>query len=619
MAAGINLVKDINPGLTGSTPLEVSGNKIEFINPIGEKVLYAANDGVSGAEWWISDGTELGTYLVKDLNPGEAWSVVRTRFQVEFNGAFYFLGNDNRFGIEIFKTDGTDAGTLFFKDINPGNKSSDILRLFKPHNQLTFVANDGNGFDLWTSDGTYGGTQIVKEIGGPYSYNITRIFEFESRFIFAIQSNSGFELWISDGTSVGTNQVIDLNPGTGNGVNAVSIGINNQVLVFEGTGANGLGGELWRSDGTEAGTTFVKDIYPGAASSKPRNFILINGTLYFFALDANGMGIWTTDGTEMGTQKVKVLGKGTFIFGGQTKSYTYFGLIQNDSFDLWKSDGSSGGTQLVKNLQGNSVPFNFAAVGEKLVFSYDDGIFGGELWISDGTTAGTKILKDINPGQFSSIFQNNTAQAVGDKVYFAANNGVDGNELWETNGTELGTKLLFDLQPGGLSSNPHNLRADGKNLFLSAIHDGVDKMWHWNTSVGTPTLIGGSNPSNYTLIDNTVFFLADDGLSGRELWKYEFTKGELSNESDKVTGIEEDSQKNLSVYPNPTNGFLNVLNARTTKAIQVIDIMGRKVNFEMLESTGSIRIDLTTAQPGIYFLEVLSDNGVKGRVKVLKR
>ena len=40
----------------------------------GETLFFVATDGVSGAELWKSDGTEAGTVLVKDINPGSAGS-----------------------------------------------------------------------------------------------------------------------------------------------------------------------------------------------------------------------------------------------------------------------------------------------------------------------------------------------------------------------------------------------------------------------------------------------------------------------------------------------------------------------------------------------------------------
>src|SRR5262245_30345972 len=37
---------------------------------VGTKIFFTADDGVHGRELWISDGTNVGTTLVRDINPG---------------------------------------------------------------------------------------------------------------------------------------------------------------------------------------------------------------------------------------------------------------------------------------------------------------------------------------------------------------------------------------------------------------------------------------------------------------------------------------------------------------------------------------------------------------------
>ncbi len=61
-AEGTVLVADIQPGPAGSTP--------RSLTVIGERLLFAADDGPSGGELWTSDATAEGTYRVVDLLPG---------------------------------------------------------------------------------------------------------------------------------------------------------------------------------------------------------------------------------------------------------------------------------------------------------------------------------------------------------------------------------------------------------------------------------------------------------------------------------------------------------------------------------------------------------------------
>src|SRR5206468_4087710 len=110
---------------------------------------------------------------------------------------------------------GTLAGTRLVKDINPGGPN--YYYGFVPlGNMLMFAYSDGKrGFELWESNGTAGGTVIVKDIfPGVYSSFPQFITYHGDQFMFtASNGESGCELWKSDGTRGGTTLVKDINTG----------------------------------------------------------------------------------------------------------------------------------------------------------------------------------------------------------------------------------------------------------------------------------------------------------------------------------------------------------------------------------------------------------------------
>src|SRR3954462_10165375 len=78
------LLRDINPAgdaEASAAPLVVGGT-----------AYLAANDGVHGRELWKTDGTEAGTVLVKDVQPGPESSNVYTI--VAAGGIVYFIADD---------------------------------------------------------------------------------------------------------------------------------------------------------------------------------------------------------------------------------------------------------------------------------------------------------------------------------------------------------------------------------------------------------------------------------------------------------------------------------------------------------------------------------------------
>jgi ELWxxDGT repeat protein len=358
-AAGTKLVKDINPGLSGSFP--------DHLTNVGAIVYFEADDGVHGQELWKSDGTTAGTVLVKDINPGTNNAEPLDLTNVD--GTLYFIASDGVHGQELWKSDGTTAGTVMVKDIDPGSANSDLTDLTDVNGTLFFVATDSaNNKELWKSDGTAGGTVVVE--GAP-AFDPANLTNVDGTLFFT--ANVG-QLWKSDGTAAGTGMVKDI---AGNDVVAPSsLTSVNGTLFFQGFDSSD-GAELWKSDGTEAGTVRVADINPGANGSTPDQITDVDGIAYFEADDG--------------------------VHGAE----------------LWKSDGTAAGTVLVKDVVPGSDPSflrDLAGVNGTLAFEADE-LPGFELFQSDGTTQGTvEAATDIDFGKPLAVTKTAAADFDGDSV-----------------------------------------------------------------------------------------------------------------------------------------------------------------------------------------------------------
>ena len=90
---------------------------------------------------------------------------------------FYFSAPDPTAGRELWQTDGTAAGTFLVKDLTPGQNSSNRPAGSLPNNfhvhdgRLHFLAYDAD-FKLyhWASDGTSAGTQVVENLSENYGF-----------------------------------------------------------------------------------------------------------------------------------------------------------------------------------------------------------------------------------------------------------------------------------------------------------------------------------------------------------------------------------------------------------------------------------------------------------------
>jgi ELWxxDGT repeat protein len=132
---------------------------------------------------------------------------------------------------------------------------------------------------------------------------------------------------------------------------------------------------------------------------------------------------------------------------------------------------------------------------------------------------------------------------LGAAVIFSADDGVHGREPWITDGTAAGTRLLKDIRPGPEGSDPitggeiefNPVPADARRRFTQVgdalyfvADDGLHGREIWTTD-GSPEgtrllrdLTEGPEEwgiaSFLTAHDGKLFFMGDDGLDGEELW-----------------------------------------------------------------------------------------------------
>lgn len=92
---GVRRLTDLRDGPLSAFPGEHESNTFlgwpRLLAAAGERILFAADDGVRGAELWTSDGTAEGTRLVQDLVPGPRGSSPRD-FTVAGDDVFWNAG-----------------------------------------------------------------------------------------------------------------------------------------------------------------------------------------------------------------------------------------------------------------------------------------------------------------------------------------------------------------------------------------------------------------------------------------------------------------------------------------------------------------------------------------------
>lgn len=465
----------------------------------GGSYLFLSQTG-SGNSLWLRDASDGSLSAVSrvsmlDYSTGHPLSLGRLGEDLIFKATSLSEGE------ELWKTDGTAGGTVLLKDIYQGQlgsfpKSSVVLGDLILFSAESYDGASEYGTELWKTDGTTQGTQMVKDIyvGKRGSSPAIAIVWNGVAYLSAGSESSGQELWRSDGTEVGTYMVKEINEGE-DGSDVWDFAVMGDWLYFSAESSRG-DRELWKTDGTESGTQLVKDILPGEEGSYPDELFVMGDTLFFRARTELGTELWKSDGTAEGTVQVKDIALGsedswpTYFteFGGEL----YFSAAGYDGesrtgTELWKSDGTGEATVLVKDIwsgSGDSIPYGFIEYDGVLFFagrgSDGEADDGHELWRTDGTSEGTYRVSDLFVGQFGGSAPQDFFVA-NDILFFTAI-GDDGvfrtdRELWMTDGTDEGTKLVEDLLYGYGDSRFRLMDQRGDLLYFGG------ENWHSNIEI----------------------------------------------------------------------------------------------------------------------------------------
>lgn len=586
---GTYLVKDINPGDNGSLPTSLIAM---------ENVLYfAATDGENGKELWRSDGTNEGTYMVKDIYPNNnnnSSSSGPNHFVI-FGDELFFIANDGVHGYELWKSDGTEEGTVLVTDINPGISNGVNGSLYVWNNELYFSGNDGEkGNEIWKTDGSASGTILVKNVNRDADglmNNNTFVGTATYLYFMGDNGTTGLELWKTDGSTDGTELVKNIWPGGGWTYSYLKASAIDDLLIFVASdGVNGA--EIWRSNGESSGTVMIKDINntPIGSVEDLVDMIAMDGDVYFVAEDDSTKELWRTDGTVNGTEKVSEINTSTsnifsrlyadhessslYLFAATTENnrsvlWKYnlqddnltevapvydayeqfvgddfvrfndrlFFSAENDKYgnELWVTDGTESGTMIAADVSyfRSGSPDKFVEVNDQLFFRANRGN-GRTLFKSDGSILGTDIVSQINDGDYDALDKLSNMVEINGVLYFSANDGIHGYELWRSDGTETGTYLLKDTRNGpqsGLYNSNDRLRLYEINgLIYFFANDGVhgSELWRSDGTENGTFMIkdintgneygGGSFPFDFVELDGLIYFIARDTVSGTSLW-----------------------------------------------------------------------------------------------------
>jgi ELWxxDGT repeat protein len=249
-------------------------------------------------------------------------------------------------------------------------------------------------------------------------------------YFHASESGTGSELWRSDGTGGGTYLVKDIRPGPESSSPYNVTAFKNNLYLSANDGANGY--ELWRSDGTTSGTFLLKDISTANGDGyygRPEKFQEVNDQLYFTFEDEVDCWLWKTDGTSSGTMLMKKVDRIHTMMNGTDRLYF---LSYSSTNKLWSSQGSPGTTQLVKDLGPNGSVGSHVMIGPVLYMNGNN-----TTHRSDGSECGTFELDMPLNGAHSESMNYPGIEAINNDLIFGAYRSDIGQELFKMNTADI--------------------------------------------------------------------------------------------------------------------------------------------------------------------------------------
>ncbi len=596
-------VKEIEPELV-SEKVFIKGNFNNYHDQkyiFKDKIYFWGADDTHGSELWVSDGTPIGTYMLKDCTPNGNSEIFI--FKANLDKLVFSVKDENGKG-SLWATDGTKSGTILLANVFAHVGYGPYLNEQESHEHcgnIIFSGDDGiHGSEPWVTDGTPNGTYMIQDLGvdggsSPWFFNNAG-----DRFVFTTNQNVGFRsvIWSTDGSK---NSCTRIYQGDDAQSDIIDIDLTGQLLIvnsFSDPITNTGYTFLSITDGTLDGTIPILGQDKNIAGY-PTKFTKIKDKVYFSLFGGWNNELYVTDGTDKGT----VLLLETEDALQDIVNWNDKLLFQVNYKGNFISDGTKDGTFEINELTDEPVYFEeYFIMGNKLYFSdyADEGVFS--IWTSDGTKDGTYKIKTMNEANEKVYF--NFKNSFDGNVVFSYYDGINPNELWMTDGSEVGTKQVaeFSFIKNFKNYGLTHIGQYGDYLLVIPSYQIKENYMFLLDNADELTRVepsGATRPNKFVLetgativgeLNGYLYFVANYFDIGEQLWRIQV--------GDTTTKTEPLATYDYKLYPNPVVNYVNI-NIEQCKLVTIYNSVGTKLT-ELKIADG--RINVSTLYPGVYFI-----------------
>jgi ELWxxDGT repeat protein len=499
---------------------DAAGNPIQFTGldtSLSGKLLFNASDAASGNQVWVTDGTQQGTMLLKDINSG---------FAEGFAYSSAFTLNNNLILLDAAGVNTPQDNLWLYNQTTAGyqqltDTTGHALQSASDFTMLTsgaelFYAFD-TGTNSWGNFITNGGAAVafalidsagneVRQDGGIAGdgFEVLTVYD---------PLNSLYYEFVSNGSQANTFQL-----GSGDNIynplyNVTNLTNGSLMFLAYGTAA----GVNYISNGTRMGTFALTDASGNVLGASDESAALHNGSVIFSANDpvSNINGIFIDNGSQAKALQL------TDVSGNVLEYvYSYYTALGNNSVifnaidsstgqvSLYISNGSQAATSQLLDSSGNTLinAGEANAINGSVMFMAEDSVTRQTgLYITDGSQAGTLELLGADDSFFTV-----SALVSGSEIITIGNDPEWQPQTFISNGTPSGTFELKDS--GGNSVSSPSLVSLGNGLELITAQDAINNQFQYFISNGSKAgtfQLASENaaPNHETALSNgTVIF-----------------------------------------------------------------------------------------------------------------
>jgi ELWxxDGT repeat protein len=613
----------INPGSLSSSP--------QFLTNVGGTLYFQATHFATGKQIWRINGAGIAELVDDGVAGGFAVDSLQSLTNVA--GTLYFVGKLESTGVELWRVNSSGMEELVEDAIpggglSPGAGNSNPKNLVNVNGTLFFSANDGtNGEEIWRINGL-GPAEMVEDsvpgggIAGSSGVYPQNLIDANGTLYFSSGlTTTQTRLWRVEGAGMAQPiSVVGISGFTIQSAPDYLTNVGGTVYFRMSDQMNGQ--ELWRIDADNA-ARLVEDAVPGGGigtssfGSRPSRLTVLDAQLYF---NADSGKLWRMNASGLAEKIVYQVPGGSLVagYGSDARDMTSAGgtvfFTADDPANnrrLWRLD-ATGVAQMVDD-DSPGIGFNtgiaslafskFLSIGDTLYFNNATINSRSQLWRVKAN-GNAEIVPVPLPASSLRVFVSNPYLTnVGGRLYFRGTDHINGYELWRTDG-HGGLELVEDAIPGGgLNSRPaalqpRNLTNVSGTLYFLA-NDGVsgDELWRLD-SQGAAEMVedsipgGGispgarnSYPSNLTDVDGTLYFGANDNVNGYELWRIRSDgRAEMVEDSVPGGGICPGSESSRPTHLISSGGTLYFTATDGVNGVELWRITGAG-NAEMVEDS----------------------------------